>query len=147
MTSAVSVDVVRLCIMDPIRRLCESHQFHFLVVLQSISQPQQRFWTASKQLGNVLGAWVTESATYVEGLHDGASGLPAFSQVPVADQPIIQTEVLGHSFVCSLVRSHRSLVRSLRSLLRSWESKLLNGYFICVFPFSTIVEWWEAAVT
>ena len=25
------------------------------------------------------------------------------------DQPIIQTEVLGHSLVCLLVRSHRSL--------------------------------------
>ena len=28
----------------------------------------------------------------------------------------------------------RSLARSLRSLPRSWESELLDGYFVCVFP-------------
>ena len=82
MTSAVPLNVVRLCVMDPVRRICESHQFHFHIVLQSISQPQQRFWTASKQLSNILGDWFTESATYVEGLQDEAPGVSAFSRVP-----------------------------------------------------------------
>ena len=65
------------------------------------------------------------------------------------EQPRIQTEVLGHSLVRSLIRSQRSLVfllrtahfaalscllaRSLHSLPCSWESKWLDGYFICVF--------------
>ena len=38
-------------------------------------------------------------------------------------QPRIQTEVLGHSLVRSLVRSHRSLVRSLTSLTPSLVGK------------------------
>ena len=68
------------------------------------------------------------------------------------EPPKIQTAVLGHSLVRSLVRLHRSLVRllrtarlartlrcsrSLRSLPRFWESRWL--FFQCFFPFSTIV--------
>ena len=65
------------------------------------------------------------------------------------EQPTIQTKVLGHSLVCSLVRSHPSLVcllcttcfaralcllaRSLCSLPRSWESEQVDGYIFCVF--------------
>ena len=65
------------------------------------------------------------------------------------EQPKIQAAVLGHSLVRSLVHSHPSLIRllqtarssaltrslahSLRSLPRSWESKLLDGYFVCIF--------------
>ena len=38
------------------------------------------------------------------------------------EQPKIQAEVLGHSLVRSLVRSHRSIVRLLP---RSWKTELL----------------------
>ena len=70
------------------------------------------------------------------------------------EQPRIQTEVLGLSLICSLVRSHRSLVclfRTVHTLLRtlarsltlllpsSWESELLDHYFFCGFFFFTIV--------
>ena len=66
------------------------------------------------------------------------------------EQPRIQTEVLGLSLICSLVRSHRSLVclfRTVHTLLRtlarsltlllpsSWESELLDHYFFCGFFF------------
>ena len=47
------------------------------------------------------------------------------------EQPRIQTEVIGHSLVRSLVRSHRSLV----------GQRIIGWLFIlCFFLFSTIVE-------
>ena len=76
-------------------------------------------------------------------------------------QPRIQTEVLGHSLVRSLVRSHRSLVRLLRTArfaralrcahlfarsLTSLTSSLVGQWMIrwlfrlCFFLFSTIVN-------
>ena len=56
----------------------------------------------------------------------------------------------AHSFACfrllaslapsaALIRSHHSL----HSLPRSWDNKFLDGYFVCFFPFSTIVRLWK----
>merc|ERR1712136_322498 len=77
-------------------------------------------------------------------------------------QPRIQTEVLGHSLVRSLVPSHRSLVRLLRtarfaralrcahsfarSLTSLTHSLVIKGiirwlFCLCFFLFSTIVYW------
>ena len=72
-------------------------------------------------------------------------------------QPRIQTVVLGHSLVRSLVRSHRSLVRFARalccahsfarwltllnpSLVGKWIIRWL--FFLCFFLFFTIVYRW-----
>ena len=80
-----------------------------------------------------------------------AIGLVFFTSSPFhcgPEQPRIQTEVLGHSFVlvpslfgCSalldllarLAALTRSPARSLGSLPRSWESDWLDGYLVCVF--------------
>ena len=50
------------------------------------------------------------------------------------EQPRIQSEVLGHSLVCSLTCS-------LRSLPRSWESGWLD-FILCFSRFWPIVRWW-----
>ena len=57
------------------------------------------------------------------------------------EQPKIQTEVLGHSLVCSLVRSHRSLICSLRTLrcAHSFTPELMGKWtigWLFILPFS-----------
>ena len=53
------------------------------------------------------------------------------------EQPRIQTEVLGHSLVRSLVRSHRSLTSLTPSLVGKCLIRLL--FCLCFLLFSTIV--------
>ena len=60
--------------MDPIRRLCESHQFHFVVFLQHSAEPRQRFWTTSKPLRTLFGNLIFESATFVDTDGHGGGG-------------------------------------------------------------------------
>ena len=69
------------------------------------------------------------------------------------EEPKIQTEVLGHSLVRSLLCSHRSLVRLLRtarfaralrsltSLVGQWMIRWL--FYLCFFLFSTIARWFN----
>ena len=60
------IDDLRLGVFDPIRRLCESRQFQFFVLLQNSTQPSQKYWASSKQLSSFFGNWITEVATKVE---------------------------------------------------------------------------------
>ena len=61
---------LRSNVFDPIRRVCESQQFQFLIVLQNSSFPDQRYWTSSQQLNHFLGDWIAEIATRIEAGED-----------------------------------------------------------------------------
>ena len=57
---------VKMGVLDPIRRLCESHHLQFFIVLQNSTRPKQRFWSSSDQMNNLCGNLIFEFATYVD---------------------------------------------------------------------------------
>ena len=71
-SSPPTPETIRSGIFDPLRRLCDSHQFHFVVLLQHSSSKSQRFWTSSKPLRNLFGDLITEIATFVDVFGDGS---------------------------------------------------------------------------
>ena len=67
-------------VFDPIRRLCESHELQFFVVLQRNAQPKQRFWSSSDVLNNLCGNLIYEYATYVDTSLDNSAAFPSQTQ-------------------------------------------------------------------
>ena len=82
MTSLIPPDSLKTDILAPFKRLCESHQLQFFVVLQSSLQPKNRFWTSSNQLHNLCGNLIFEFATYVNVLDASASAEMGRSSSP-----------------------------------------------------------------
>ena len=83
MASIPPSESVKADVLDPIKRLCETHQLHFFVVLQSSQLPKQRFWTSSNQLYNLCGNLIFEFATYVNVLGDTPSSEKVGSYGPI----------------------------------------------------------------
>ena len=63
-------EMVKTDVLNPFKRLCETRQLQFFVVLQSAQHPKQRFWTSSNELYNLCGNLIFEFATYVDTLSD-----------------------------------------------------------------------------
>lgn len=57
---------IKMGVFDTIRRLCESHELQFFVVVQKTAQPKSRFWSSSDLLNNLCGNLIHEFATYVD---------------------------------------------------------------------------------
>ena len=71
---------IKMGVFDPIRHLCELHELQFFVVLQSNSQPKQRFWSSSKLLNNLCGNLIYEFATYIDTSIDNSLPFPSQTQ-------------------------------------------------------------------
>ena len=68
--SISTMEKLRSGVFDPIRRLCDSQQFQFLIILQNSTCPNQRYWASSQQLNHFLGNWIAEVATRIEAEED-----------------------------------------------------------------------------
>ena len=124
------------------------------------------FWDIKNSFSHEQGSEQNERAS------KRVSAAESASKASSPEQPrIIQTQLLCHSLVRSVVRLHRSLVcllhsphsaaltrllaRSLRSLPSSWDNEWLDGYLCCVFsilallPFQqhlanpALIDWWQ----
>ena len=101
-SSPPSPEMIRFGVLDPFRRLCESHQFHFVVFLQhaSSSSHGQRFWTSSKELRNFFGHLLTESATFIDVLGDDVS-FPGNGNDDDISRPVMRQEAADEAFAAA----------------------------------------------
>ena len=65
---------IKFGVLDPFRRLCESHDLDYFVVVQPTSSPPGAgYWTASKALRNLCGdliSRVSDSLAFVHIMAD-----------------------------------------------------------------------------
>ena len=59
-------EMIQTDVLDSIRRICETNQFHFVVLMQHSSDQSQRYWTSSKPLRNFFGDFISEIATFID---------------------------------------------------------------------------------
>ena len=88
-----SAQAIEYGIFDTLRRLCESHQLDFFVVLQTASPAQQGYWTSSKDLRNLCGDLITKFATFVDADDDGAT--TTVEDVAVVDSSTSDVAAVG----------------------------------------------------
>ena len=57
---------IKYGVLDPLRRLCESHQLDYFVIIQTNSPTQPiEYWNSSKRLRNLCGDQISTCATYM----------------------------------------------------------------------------------
>ena len=94
LSSSSSNMVVKYSVFDPIRRLCDSHGFHFFIVLESRSEPEKRYWTSSERLKNLCGGLIQAFATFV-GESDDVDAAPTASYADAAAAQLGFAGLLG----------------------------------------------------